>query len=54
MIHAPTRELKSTQRCAKCWQLTPKILSDRLHVCSNPDCGHVEDRDVNSAQVCEI
>ena len=54
LIHAPTRELKPAQRCARCWQLTPKILSNRLHVCSNPDCGHVEDRDVNSAQVCEI
>lgn len=53
-IEAPTRELKPTQRCAKCWQLTPKTLSDRMHVCSNPDCGHVEDRDINSAQVCEI
>lgn len=54
LIHAPTRQLKPTQRCAKCWELTPKTLSDRLHVCSNPACGHVEDRDINSAQVCEI
>ncbi len=54
LIHIPTRKLKPIQRCAKCRELTPKILSDRLHVCSNPDCGHVEDRDVNSAQVCEI
>lgn len=54
MVEAPTRELKPTQRCAKCWELTPKTLSDRLHICSNPQCGHVEDRDINSAQVCEI
>ncbi|BAU10347.1 putative transposaseS891/IS1136/IS1341 family protein [Leptolyngbya sp. NIES-3755] len=53
-VEAPTRELKPTQRCAKCWKLTPKTLSDRMHVCSNPNCGHIEDRDVNSAQVCEI
>lgn len=54
LIHAPTRELKPTQRCAACWHITPKTLSDRLHVCSNPVCGHTEDRDVNSAQVCKI
>ncbi len=54
LLHAPTRELKPTQRCAKCWELTPKTLSDRLHVCSNPECSHVEDRDINSAQVCEV
>ena len=23
-----------------------------MHVCSNQECGHTEDRDVNSAQVC--
>jgi putative transposase len=50
-VESPTRQLKPTQRCNKCWELTPKTLSDRLHVCSNPKCGHVEDRDVNSAQV---
>lgn len=54
LIQAPTRQLKPTQRCAKCWELTPKTLADRLHVCSNPACGHVENRDINSAQVCEI
>jgi putative transposase len=54
LLHAPTRQLKPTQRCAKCWELTPKTLLDRLHVCSNPQCGHTEDRDINSAQVCEI
>ncbi len=54
LIHAPTQRLKPTQRCAKCWELTPKTLSDRLHICSNPRCGHVEDRDINSAQVCKI
>ncbi len=36
--------------CNKCWFLTPKTWSDRVHVCS--DCGHREDRDINSAQVC--
>lgn len=54
LIHAPTRQLKPTQRCAKCWELTPKTLADRLHICSNPACGHTGDRDINSAQVCEI
>jgi putative transposase len=50
-VESPTRQLKPTQRCAKCWELTPKTLKDRTHVCSNPNCNHVEDRDVNAAQV---
>jgi putative transposase len=53
-VESPTRTVKPTQRCAKCWKLTPKTLKDRTHVCSNPQCGHVEDRDVNAAQVNEI
>lgn len=50
-IESNTRKLKPTQRCAKCWELTPKTIADRMHVCSNPNCTHVEDRDVNAAQV---
>ena len=50
-LESPTRTLKPTQRCAECWELTPKTLSDRVHICSNPDCQHTEDRDVNAAQV---
>ncbi len=50
-VESPTRKLKPTQRCAKCWELTPKTLADRIHVCSNPKCGHSSDRDVNAAQV---
>jgi putative transposase len=50
-VESPTRTLKPTQRCAKCWELTPKTLSERVHQCSNAGCGHVEDRDVNAAQV---
>jgi putative transposase len=50
-VESPTRQLKPTQRCAKCWELTPKTLSDRVHICSNPACGHTENRDVNAAQV---
>jgi putative transposase len=50
-VESPTRKLKPSQRCAKCWELTPKTLADRVHICSNPKCGHTEDRDVNSAQV---
>jgi len=53
-LESPTRTLKPTQRCAKCWELTPKTLNDRVHVCSNPNCNHIEDRDVNAAQVNEI
>lgn len=50
-VESPTKTLKPTQRCAKCWGLTPKTLADRVHVCSNPACQHTEDRDVNAAQV---
>ncbi len=50
-VESPTRTLKPTQRCAKCWELTPKTLADRVHLCSNPNCQHTEDRDVNAAQV---
>jgi len=50
-VESPTRTLKPTQRCAVCWEITPKTLADRIHVCSNPACGHTEDRDVNAAQV---
>ena len=48
-VQSPTRQLKPTQRCAVCWELTPKTLSDRIHVCQH--CGHTEDRDTNAAQV---
>jgi len=48
-VESPTRQIKLTQRCAKCWELTPKTLSARVHRCQH--CGHVEDRDVNAAQV---
>lgn len=50
-LESPTQQLKPSQRCAMCWELTPKTLSDRIHVCSNVACGHVEDRDTNAAQV---
>lgn len=50
-VESPTRQLKPSQRCAKCWELTPKPLKDRVHICSNPVCRHVENRDVNAAQV---
>jgi putative transposase len=50
-VESPTRQLKPTQRCARCWELTPKTLVDRVHVCSNAACRHVEDRDTNAAQV---
>lgn len=50
-VESLTQQLKPSQRCAQCWELTPKTLMDRVHVCSNPACRHVEDRDVNAAQV---
>jgi putative transposase len=50
-VESPTKTLKPTQRCAKCWELTPKTLADRIHICFNPACQHTEDRDINAAQV---
>lgn len=44
-----TRQLKPSQRCASCWQIVPKTLSERMHLC--PHCGHIAPRDANSAQV---
>jgi putative transposase len=48
-VESPTRKLRPSQRCAKCWELTPKTLKDRVHICQH--CAHVEDRDINAAQV---
>ncbi|WP_369792761.1 RNA-guided endonuclease InsQ/TnpB family protein [Thiomonas sp. FB-Cd] len=47
-----TRQLKPSQRCAACWEIVPKTLADRMHVC--PHCGHVMQRDQNSALVVLI
>lgn len=46
-----TRQLKPSQRCAKCWAIVPKTLSQRIHVCP---CGHTMQRDQNSASVVLI
>src|ERR1019366_1932502 len=47
-----TRQLKPSQRCAKCWEIVPKTLSQRVHCC--PHCGHTMQRDQNSASVVLI
>ena len=47
-----TRQLKPSQRCARCWAIVPKTLAQRVHVC--PLCGHTATRDQNSAQVVLI
>ncbi|WP_031405849.1 RNA-guided endonuclease TnpB family protein [Thiomonas sp. FB-Cd] len=47
-----TRQLKPSQRCAACWEIVPKTLAERMHVC--PHCGHVMQRDQNSALVVLI
>lgn len=48
---ANTRTRKPSQRCAMCWQVVKKSLSQRRHVCP---CGHVAGRDQNSAMVMLI
>lgn len=47
-----TRQLKPSQRCAACWEVVPKTLAQREHVC--PHCGHTMQRDRNSASVVLI
>ena len=47
-----TRQLKPSQRCSACWELVPKLLSERMPVC--PHCGHIMPRDRNSATVVLI
>ncbi len=38
----------TSQNCSNCGQKVPKKLKDRIHSC--PNCGYVEDRDVNAAK----
>jgi putative transposase len=47
-----TRQLKPSQRCAACWEIAPKTLAQRVHVC--PHCGHTAQRDQNAASVVLI
>jgi putative transposase len=47
-----TRQLKPTQRCSGCWEIVPKTLAQRVHVC--PRCGCTMSRDQNSALVVLI
>ena len=47
-LESPTKTLKPTQRCNKCWKLTPKSLSDRIHDCQH--CPEVCGRDENAAK----
>ncbi|CCI12714.1 transposase [Microcystis aeruginosa PCC 9806] len=37
----------TSQNCSNCGQKVPKSLSTRTHIC--PDCGYIEDRDINAA-----
>jgi putative transposase len=48
-LESPTSTLKPTQRCNKCWKLTPKSLSDRIHDCQH--CPEICGRDENAAKV---
>jgi len=47
-----TRQLKPSQRCAACWEIVPKTLAQRVHVCTH--CGHTAQRDQNAASVVLI
>ncbi len=38
----------TSQNCSNCDQKVPKSLSTRTRIC--PDCGYVEDRDINAAK----
>ena len=52
LVEVPTRSLKPTQRCARCWETTKKSLSQRIHHCAY--CGFTLDRDWNAALVALI
>ena len=52
LVEVPTRSLKPTQRCARCWETTTKSLSQRIHHCAH--CGFTLDRDWNAALVALI
>jgi putative transposase len=47
-----TRQLKPSQRCAACWEIVPKTLAQRMHVCTH--CAHTAQRDQNAASVMLI
>ncbi|MBW4553529.1 MAG: transposase [Aphanocapsa sp. GSE-SYN-MK-11-07L] len=51
-LEAPTQKLRPSQRCPQCWNLQPKTLNERVHLCEVCHC--TEDRDVASARVCLI
>jgi putative transposase len=48
-VEAPTRTLKPSQRCPKCWTIKKKKLSERQHECE--PCGLSMPRDTASAWV---
>lgn len=50
-LESPTRRLKPSQTCPACGPQKPKTLSQRVHICSDAACGHVEDRDSAAARV---
>ena len=52
LVEVPTRSLKATQRCARCWETTKKSLFQRIHHCAH--CGFTLDRDWNAALVALI
>lgn len=47
-VETPTRSLKPSQRCSKCWTVRKKSLAERHHVCA---CGANLGRDQNAARV---
>jgi len=48
-VEAPTRTLKPSQTCCRCWNKEKKLLSERTHNCKK--CGLICNRDVNAASV---
>jgi putative transposase len=47
-VEIPTREVKPTQTCYRCYRQNKKSLSERIHRCS---CGVICNRDENSARI---
>ncbi len=48
VVETPTRDIKPTQRCHRCWAIVPKPLAERVHCCQACSC--VCGRDENAAK----
>lgn len=50
-VKSPTKKLKPSQRCPKCWRTAKKDITERVHKCAHQDCLHEDGRDLAAAEV---